>query len=215
MYQEENEVNHSAKFWDRIAARYSKQPVADEATYQRKLALTREYLRPDMLVLEFGCGTGSTALSHAPYVKHIHAIDLSPKMIAIARDKAASAKVDNLTFSQASLEELAVPAQSLDAVLGLNILHLLDDWDEAIGRVQQMLKPGGVFVSSTMCLGDSLKLKAMKCFVSMGAWLGLLPSLSAFSQQELLDSLTRAGFLIERHWQPGRDRAVFIVAKKT
>ncbi|WP_439862299.1 class I SAM-dependent methyltransferase [Pseudomonas sp. MBLB4136] len=134
---------------------------------------------------------------------------------AIAQEKAAERAIGTITSSKATLNKLAVPAQSLDAVLGLNILHLLDDWDEAIGRVEQMLKPGGVFISSTMCLGDSLKLKAMKCLVSMGAWLGLLPSLSAFSQQQLLDSLTRAGFSIERHWQPGKkNRAVFIVARK-
>jgi cyclopropane fatty-acyl-phospholipid synthase-like methyltransferase len=59
----------STKFWDRIAERYSKQPVADEAAYQKKLQVTREYFRPDMEVLEFGCGTGSTAIAHAPYVE--------------------------------------------------------------------------------------------------------------------------------------------------
>ena len=52
----------SARFWDRIAERYSKSPVADEAAYQKKLQVTREYFRPDMEVLEIGCGTGSTAI---------------------------------------------------------------------------------------------------------------------------------------------------------
>ena len=60
-----------SKFWDRHAERYAKSPVADEASYQKKLQVTREYLRPDMEILEFGCGTGSTAITHAPYVKHI------------------------------------------------------------------------------------------------------------------------------------------------
>ena len=45
-------------FWERIAVRYSKQPVADEATYQKKLQITREFLLPNMRVLEIGCGTG-------------------------------------------------------------------------------------------------------------------------------------------------------------
>ncbi len=60
-----------AGFWDRIAERYAKQPIADEAAYQKKLQVTRDYFRPDMAVLEFGCGTGSTAIAHAPYVKHV------------------------------------------------------------------------------------------------------------------------------------------------
>ncbi len=65
-------MDQSARFWDKIAERYSKRPIVDEAAYQKKLQVTREYFRPDMEVLEFGCGTGSTAITHAPYVKHIH-----------------------------------------------------------------------------------------------------------------------------------------------
>ena len=78
MYQE-------ASFWDRHAEGYSKRPIADDAAYQKKLKVTREYFQPDMEVLEFGCGTGSTAISHAPFVKHIRATDISSKMIEIAR----------------------------------------------------------------------------------------------------------------------------------
>ena len=85
-------MDQSTNFWDKIAERHSKQPIADEATYQKKLQVTREYFQPDMEVLEFGCGTGSTAIIHAPYVKHIHAIDISSKMIEIAQGKADAEK---------------------------------------------------------------------------------------------------------------------------
>ena len=68
------------KFWDKIADHYSKQPIADEAAYQKKLQVTQAYFQPEMEVLEIGCGTGSTALIHAPYVKHIRAIDFSANM---------------------------------------------------------------------------------------------------------------------------------------
>ena len=88
-------MSQSTKFWDNIAERYSKQPIADEATYQKKLQVTREYFQPDMEVLEFGCGTGSTAILHAPYVKHIRAIDFSSKMIEIAQGKAEAQNIEN------------------------------------------------------------------------------------------------------------------------
>ena len=71
-----------AKFWDKIAARYARRPVPDEAVYQRKLALTREYLRPGAHLLEFGCGTGSTAIAHAPHLADILATDISAEMLA-------------------------------------------------------------------------------------------------------------------------------------
>ena len=64
-------MNQSVKFWDKIADKYSKQPIVDEASYQKKLQITQEYFKPDMEVLEFGCGTGSTAIIHAPlYIKN-------------------------------------------------------------------------------------------------------------------------------------------------
>ena len=62
--------------------------MADQAAYERKLAITRECLNPDAQVLELGCGTGSTAIAHAPYVRHIRATDVSSRMIEIARSKA-------------------------------------------------------------------------------------------------------------------------------
>jgi ubiquinone/menaquinone biosynthesis C-methylase UbiE len=201
-----------ATFWDRIATRYSKKPVPDEAVYQRKLEVTRGYLRPDMEVLEFGCGTGSTALAHAPFVGHILATDISEKMLEIARGKAADAAVDNVTFRQATLDEVDAPDGSFDAVLGLSILHLLEDKEAAIARVRQLLKPGGVFVTSTVCAGDTMRW--IKLILPVGRRLGLMPYVAVFTADELVASLTESGFEIDHRWQPGRGKALFLVARK-
>ena len=56
-------TTRETRFSDRIAERYAKGPVADEAGDQRKLEVTREFLPPDMEVPEVGCGTGSTAIA--------------------------------------------------------------------------------------------------------------------------------------------------------
>ncbi len=206
-------MDQSTKFWDRIAERYSKSPVADEATYQKKLRVTRNYFQPDMEVLEFGCGTGSTAITHAPYVTHIHAIDISSKMIEIAQGKADVEKVKNVTFEQSTIEELSVSDQTLDAVLGLSILHLLDNKEEVIAKVHKMLKLGGIFVTSTACIGDTM-MKFLKFIVPIGEFFGLMPHVTVFTTKELEHSLTDAGFEIDYQWQPGKNKGVFIVAKK-
>ena len=199
------------KFWDRMAERYSKSPVADEAAYQKKLQVTRDYLRPDMEVLEFGCGTGSTAIVHAPYVKHILAIDISSKMLKIAQGKADANKVENITFKQSTIEEFSAPDQTFDAIMGHSILHLLDNKEAAIAKVHRMLKPGGIFVSSTVCIGDTMKF--FKIVAPIGRLFGLI--LNVFTKKELTDSLTAAGFKIDHQWQPpGKNKSVFIVAKK-
>ncbi|MCP4316545.1 MAG: class I SAM-dependent methyltransferase, partial [Hyphomicrobiales bacterium] len=105
-----------------------------------------------------------------------------------------------------------VPDQTFDAVLGLSILHLLEDKEEAIAKVHRMLKPGGVFVTSTACIGDTMKF--FKVIGPIGKSLGLMPYVSVFTTKELEAGLTDAGFEIDHQWQPGKGKSVFIVAKK-
>ncbi len=204
--------NTNVKFWNRHAAKYAERPVADQAVYEKKLAKTQSYLKPTMQLLEFGCGTGSTALIHAPHVKHIRATDISINMIEIAKDKAKKQGITNIDFEVSSIDELVVKDASLDAVLGLSILHLLKNKDSIIQRVYQMLKPGGVFITSTACLEDSMKF--LKWIGPIGHVLGLLPTVNVFTVQQLEQSMLAAGFKIDHQWQPGKGKSVFMVAKK-
>ena len=212
-------MNSSAKFWNKVAAGYSKQPIADEAAYQKKLQVTREYFKPSMEVLEFGCGTGSTAIAHAPYVQHIQAIDFSSNMIEIAQAKADAQNIQNVTFEQASIDQMSVPDRTYDAVLGLNVLHLLDNQEAIIAKVHNMLQPGGLFITSTLCLGDTMAW--FKLIAPIGKVLGLFPLVRVFTIRDLAKSLIDAGFSIDYQWQPddykspiGKAKIVFIVAKK-
>jgi len=201
----------SSFFWNLIAQRYSKQPVPDEAAYQKKLQITRDYLQPDMEVLEFGCGSGSTALAHAPYVKHIQAIDFSAKMIAIAQGKADAENIENVTFRRASIDEINVADQALDVVMGHSILHLLDNRRQVIAKIYRMLKPGGVFISSTICIADEMKY--FRFIAPIFRIVGL--TLQIFTTKELQDSFIDAGFAIDHQWQPpGKGKSVFMVARK-
>ena len=205
-------MSTNTKFWDKIAEKYSKQPIADEAAYQKKLHLTQKYFKPDMEVLEFGCGTGGTAIIHAPYVKHIRAIDISGNMIAIAKGKAEAENIENVTFEQLTIEELEAEDCIYDAVLGLSILHLLENKEQEIAKVSKMLLPGGIFVTSTTCMGDAYSW--FKLIAPIGKALGFFPLVRVFTAQHLIDSLTDAGFEIDYQWQPSKDKAIFIVAKK-
>lgn len=205
-------MSTSAFFWDRIANNYSKQPVADEAAYQKKLDVTQEYFSADSRVLEFGCGTGTTAIYHASKVNHILATDISARMLQIAKAKALQSDIGNICFEQTSLLELDCPDASWDAVLGMSILHLLPDWEAHISRVFSLLKPGGVFISSTACIADMAVWFRVVAPVFRG--LPVLPNVQGFSCQTLKDALTAAGFGIDYEWRPGADKAVFIVARK-
>lgn len=205
-------MSESPKFWDRIAKKYAKQPVADEATYQKKLAVTRGYLRPDWELLELGCGTGSTAITHAPFVKHIHAVDISPEMIEIAKSKAAAEEINNISFEIAGLDAFDAPDASFEAVLALSFLHLVEDRDAAIAKIRKMIKPGGLFITSTACLGDTMKW--FKIIGPIGLFFGRIPLVRVFTKSDLEESLVKAGFEIDYNWQPGKGKSVFVVAKK-
>lgn len=205
-------MDRATKFWDKVAERYSKRPVADEASYEKKLRVTREYFRPETEALEFGCGTGSTAIAHAPYVKHVLATDLSSGMIEIARERARTENVPNVTFEQSSIDEFDHPGQSFDAVLALNVLHLVQDKEGAIAKVHRLLRPGGVFVSSTACISNMMPL--FRLIAPVGQFLGLFPPVAVFSVDELRTALLDAGFEIVYEWLPGKNKAVFLVAQK-
>lgn len=201
-----------SSFWDRKAQSYAAQPIADEAAYQRKLAITRSYFRPDMEVLELGCGTGATAVLHAPFVRHIKAVDFSAEMIGIGRERAKTAGVGNVTFARADITALDEAAESYDAVLTMSLLHLLARPEELVRQVYRMLKPGGVYVSSTTCLGDTAAM--FKYIAPLGRAIGLLPLLNVMRRDELRGHITGGGFDIEHDWRPSAGKAVFIVARK-
>lgn len=200
------------RFWDGIAAKYSRQPIADEAAYQHKLERTRHYLRPTDRVLEFGCGTGSTALEHAPYVAAIEATDVSSRMLEIARAKAEAAGVANVTFTQAGIEDFAAEPQSYDAVLALSLLHLLRDRAAALEKIHTLLRPGGVFVSGTACIADFMGW--FRWIAPAGRAVGLVPYVEIFSAQALRREIAEAGFAIAEAYQPAKNKALFMIARK-
>lgn len=194
-----------------MAARYAQSPIRNAAAYEEKLRITRECFTLESEVMEFGCGTGTTAIAHAPFVKHILATDFSSKMLEIAQGKADVAGIDNITFQCTTLDDLSAADQSFDAIMGHNILHLLENKETAIARVHKLLRPGGYFISSTASLDDNLPY--LKYVLPIGRFVGLLPFVNFFTAQEFIDSVRQAGFEIAHEWQPAS--SVFIVAKKS
>ena len=206
-------MRHDARFWNRKARKYADAPVADPAGYEQKLALTRRYLTPDTRVLEFGCGTGSIALEHAPYVSSVLATDISDAMIGIAREKAQAADVANVDFAIADIATFQPPAGRFDVVMAHSLLHLLDDRKSALARIGQCLNPGGYLVSTTACLGD--RMGWSRAILPFGRLLGLLPRVAVFSQARHIEELEQAGFRIEHCWRKHGAIPVFVIARKT
>lgn len=206
-------MGKKSSFWDRVADKYSKQPVADPESYQLKLKRTQELFTPESKVLEFGCGTGTTALIHAPHVKSILATDISEKMIEICNQKLADTDVTNVEFQQTTLEDLQVEPESFDVIMGHSILHLLPDMEAALARTFQLLKPGGVFVSSTVCMGESMA-RMIIPFLTVGRWFGRFPYVKSLRISTLEQKVKDAGFEIIESTSPGKKIVCFMIARK-
>jgi len=146
------------RFWDRNAAKYAKSKIGDMPAYEVTLERIRTYLEPQHKMLEFACGTGSTALLLAPEIAQIIGTDISGEMQTIATEKAAAAGVTNVEFRKAGAYDLQ-PEGPFDVVFGSSILHLLEGWPDNLKKLREHVKPGGLFITKTPCLKHANILK--------------------------------------------------------
>ena len=204
-----------ARFWNRIARKYAADPIKDMTGYERTLERTRGLLRSSDIVMELGCGTGTTALKLAPCVSRIVATDVSSEMIAIAREKAVAQACSNAEFAVVAAGRAPGGDGSFDAVLAFNLLHLIADRPSMLSDVYRLLKPGGLFITKTPCLSEMNPF--IRLAVPVMRLIGMAPFVAFFSAVELESEIARAGFTIierARHGSERKDAQIFIVARK-
>ena len=149
-------MNKSEKFWDMSSRNYDKTEERFEYIHSKSRKNTKKYLNSRNVVLDYGCGTGTTSCELANYVKEIHAIDISSKMIDIAKLKAIDGKIENVNFSQTDIFDERFEKESFDTILAFNVLHTIHDPRKVIQRIYKLLKPEGLFISVTPCLRDKM-----------------------------------------------------------
>lgn len=93
--------------------------------------------------LEIGCGTGTFARLLAQRSQNVLALDLSPEMIRIARER--SAKAPNVEFELVDVRERVFPVESFDCIVTIATLHHLP-LREIVSKMKAALKPGGVLL---------------------------------------------------------------------
>ena len=182
------------EYWNKRAALYDEQ-VKDEYAdaYEETISRSLAYCKDSDEVLEIACGTGIVTLALAERVKHITAVDISEEMIARLSEKAGGS-VQNLTLHCTDISDHLLDGKRFDVIAAFNILLYLENVDEALERIHSLLKPGGVFLSATDCVGniDNEVAAEKKRRVDKGE----LSYVGFFTPVELEATIERAGFKV-------------------
>jgi ArsR family transcriptional regulator len=101
--------------------------------------------RPIQNLLDAGTGTGRMLELLAPYARRAVGVDVSPEMLAIARDRLLRGDFKNTQVRLADTYRLpfAGGADAFDAVLFHQVLHYLDDPGAAVAEAARVMAPGG------------------------------------------------------------------------
>ncbi len=130
-----------ANDWDQISAGYFGKQI-------REAAISKAYLRPEMVVADVGSGTGYVAAGIAALVKQVNVVDNSAAMLEVAKKNLSA--FGNIQYFIADGADLPFPDGSLDAVFANMYLHHTLEPAAAIREMARVLRPGGRLVITDM-----------------------------------------------------------------
>ena len=188
-------MSRSERFWDLISKSYAKQTIAEDGAYKLKKEKIKSELKEGDIVFDYGCGTGSLSIELSSKVKEIHAIDISPKMLEIAKQRIDEKGIKNIKLKKSSMDDVEFSPGSYDVVIAVNVFHFIDDVASDLNRIYEMLKPGGLFISETPCMGEDKNI-ANKFMCYLGR-LGLIPRLNMFTFNSFENLISESGFNIK------------------
>lgn len=201
------------KFWNLISSKYAASPISDRAAYETKIEKIKTYLSPDNIVLDIGCGTGTQCGDLARNVKQVTGIDISGKLLKIAEQRMAERKLDNIEFIQTSLFDERFLPESFDVVIAFYVLHFFEDIEEVFNQIHLLLRPGGIFISETACLGEKNKITSK--LLRFAGQFGFLPLINPLTTAQLEQALDLTGFsLLEKHIFSESNPEYTLIARK-
>jgi len=149
-------------------------------------------LREGETVLDLGSGGGIDVILSARRVGTsglAYGLDMTDEMLALARANAAEAGVSNAIFLKGVIEEIPLPAASVDVIISNCVINLSVDKAAVLTEMARVLRPGGRIGISDVVAEDDLTPSQR---AERGAFTGCIAG--ALSRGEYEAGLTVAGF---------------------
>jgi SAM-dependent methyltransferase len=144
-------------------------------------------------VLDLGCGGGIDVLLSAKRVGpsgFVFGLDMTDEMLALAERNKAAAGIKNVTFLKGHIEQIPLPANSVDVIISNCVINLSGDKPAVFREAYRVLRPGGLFAVSDIVVQGELD-PAIRA--DMEAWAGCVAG--ALVDKEYLGGLADAGFV--------------------
>jgi SAM-dependent methyltransferase len=149
-------------------------------------------LREGETVLDLGSGVGIDVILSAKRVGptgRVFGLDMTDEMLALARANARDAGASNAIFLKGIIEDVPLPAESVDVVISNCVINLSTDKAAVLTEIARVLKPGGRVGVSDIVAEDRLSPEER---AERGSWVGCIAG--ALSRSEYEEGLEAAGF---------------------
>lgn len=204
--------NQESKFWDSLAKKYD--PLISKyasENYNRVIQLIKDELWVDAEVLEVACGTGIISLALSDALSTITAIDYADEMLNVAKEKQLEQNIGNVSFQNGDVYNLNFNDHSFDAIVGMNIFHLLPEPQNALAEIKRVLKPDGTILLPTYCHGDNLASLSLSYLTRLSGF--KVPN--RWSVNQFHSFINNSGFKITNTQTfKGKFPLAYVVAKK-
>ena len=202
-------MNKSENFFDRVSSKSKSEP---NKTASKIIESSKDFLENDKYVLDFGCGSGAITNKLAKEVKAIEAIDISSGMLDFAKEHAKENSIDNVNYIHTSIFDERFKEETFDAILAFNVLHYIEDMTSLVERINNLLKPNGIFISSTVCLKEKRSL--IRFIMSFLSKIGIVPKMISYKKVELETLIENGNFEKIKSEKVSKLPEYFIVMKK-
>lgn len=149
-------------FWDKVAGIYDYAEKLNSKVYDELTETTARLIPLRANVLDCAAGTGALSIAAAKRANSVLCTDMSDKMLNVAKRKAKKLHLNNISFGKRNVFALPDEDETYDVVIAGNVLHLLDNPENAVRELFRVVKKGGRLLLPTFLIKNNLFIEVYK-----------------------------------------------------